>query len=204
MKFRHMLKTGIVLLSLLNSLPGKAQDGSDAFAMRHPRFSISTNLLYDMIEMPSVGVEVALGGPVSLAAHGAYNWFPESFWYENVRIATVDVEARYWLCKNRADVMRRGQHLGVYGATYRYDFYFGHKGEQANRNWGGGISYGYTAEVMSRLSIDFTVGVGYVGGNYKTYEFIDDEYQHFVWTANKIRHYFGPTKAEISFIWHIF
>jgi hypothetical protein len=100
--------------------------------------------------------------------------------------------------------MRRGHHVVVYGAVYRYDFYFDNKGDQADLNWGGGLSYGYALGLSSHFSLDFSLAVGYVGGKYRTYEHIDDEYQHDVWTADKVRRYVGPTKAEVSLIWHLF
>ena len=46
--------------------------------------------------------------------------------------------------------------------------------------------------------MDFTVGIGYLGGEYKEYLPIDNCY---VWQATKHRHWFGPTKAEVSLVW---
>ena len=51
-----------------------------------------------------------------------------------------------------------------------------------------------------RLNIDFGIGIGYLGGEYKEYKPIDN---HYVWQATKKRHWFGPTKAEISLVWLI-
>ena len=49
--------------------------------------------------------------------------------------------------------------------------------------------------VARRLNLDFTVGIGYLGGKYYEYIPMDDCY---VWQATKQRHYFGPTKLEVS------
>jgi hypothetical protein len=54
--------------------------------------------------------------------------------------------------------------------------------------------------IARRLNIDFTIGVGYVGGKYYDYKPIDG---HYVWQATKKRRWFGPTKAEISLVWLI-
>ena len=52
--------------------------------------------------------------------------------------------------------------------------------------------------VAKRMNIDFTLGVGYLSGEYKEYLPMDDCY---VWQATKNRRWMGPTKAEISFVW---
>lgn len=197
------LRDIIFLITLLLPLEGQAQTATST-SLQAPALSLSTNLLYDVVMAPSLGAEVNLGKNLSLAAHGTWNWFDGSLLYKHVRIVTGDVEVRYWLTKDPAQIMRRGHHVGVYGAVYRYDFYFDNKGDQADLNWGGGLSYGYALGLSSHFSLDFSLAVGYVGGKYRTYEHIDDEYQHDVWTADKVRRYVGPTKAEVSLIWHLF
>ena len=42
--------------------------------------------------------------------------------------------------------------------------------------------------------------MGYMGGTYK--EYLPDN-QCYVWQTTKQRHWFGPTKAEISLVWLI-
>lgn len=197
------LRDIIFLITLLLPLEGQAQTATST-SLQAPALSLSTNLLYDVVMAPSLGAEVNLGKNLSLAAHGTWNWFDGSLLYKHVRIVTGDAEVRYWLTKDPAQIMRRGHHVGVYGAVYRYDFYFDNKGDQADLNWGGGLSYGYALGLSSHFSLDFSLAVGYVGGKYRTYEHIDDEYQHDVWTADKVRRYVGPTKAEVSLIWHLF
>ena len=197
------LRDIIFLITLLLPLEGQAQTATST-SLQAPALSLSTNLLYDVVMALSLGAEVNLGKNLSLAAHGTWNWFDGSLLYKHVRIVTGDAEVRYWLTKDPAQIMRRGHHVGVYGAVYRYDFYFDNKGDQADLNWGGGLSYGYALGLSSHFSLDFSLAVGYVGGKYRTYEHIDDEYQHDVWTADKVRRYVGPTKAEVSLIWHLF
>lgn len=54
--------------------------------------------------------------------------------------------------------------------------------------------------MAKRLNIDFTIGIGYLRGEYKEYKPIDGCY---VWQATKMRNWIGPTKAEISLVWLI-
>ena len=65
-------------------------------------------------------------------------------------------------------------------------------------NYAVGLEYGYSLPVGRRLNLDFTVGVGYWGGEYQKYLPEDGDY---VWIETRQRHWFGPTKAEISLVW---
>lgn len=202
MTLRHIT---ILLIALLLPIKGMSQTDSDKPVQNQEIqfLSLSTNLLTDVVVAPSIGAELRLDQKVTLAAHFATSWLAASPIYNHIRFVTTDVEARYWIATQPLDVMRRGHHVGLYGGFYRYDLYFNHKGDQADQNWGVGLSYGYTLGLNKHFSLDFTLGLGYVGGSYKTYEYIDDAYEHYVWTADKKRHYVGPSKAEISLIWHI-
>lgn len=220
MRYHHQQKlqrigTVLLFLTMLSFSPLHAQialnehhvdaDSISSVQQSSQQFlSLSTNLITDAVLAPCIGAELRIGKQLSLAAHAATNWFAASPLYNHARFATADVETRYWIATQPKDVMRRGQHLGLYIGLYRYDFYFSHKGDQANLNWGIGASYGYTLSLNKKLSLDFTIGLGYVGGKYKSYEYIDDAYEHYVWTADKKRHYVGPSKAEVSLIWHLF
>ena len=64
-------------------------------------------------------------------------------------------------------------------------------------NYAVGLEYGYSLPVARRLNLDFVIGLGYWGGEYHTYDPVDD---HYVWKETRQRHWFGPTKAEISLV----
>ena len=187
----------LAILLMLSVLPVAAQQVPTSCA---GNVALRTNMLYDVVVAPNVGVEVGLARKWSVALSGTYGWMEGSPWYDNIRGVVGDAEVRYWLSD---DAMHRGLHVGAYGAIYRYDFLFNGKGEQAKANWGGGLSLGYTLKIDRQFSVDFSIGVGYVGGKFKSYEVSNDELRHNVWTADKIRHFFGPTKAEISLVWNI-
>ena len=79
-------------------------------------------------------------------------------------------------------------------------------------NWVGKVTWGIngvTGEawltanslpVGHRFNVDFTLGIGYLGGLYKEYIPLDG---HYVWQTTKKRRWFGPTKAGISLVWLI-
>ena len=80
-----------------------------------------------------------------------------------------------------------------------YDFELGGRGYLGDKwAYGAGISYGYSLPVGKRLNMDFTLGLGYLGGEYKEYLPIEG---HYVWQVTKHLHWWGPTKAEVSLVW---
>lgn len=93
-----------------------------------------------------------------------------------------------------------GHHIGIYASFVTYDFQFGnHTGVLADKfNYATGISYGYTLPLRNRLSLEFSVGVGYLWGRYEKHRPIDD---HDVWQSTHRQHRFGPTRAGISLVW---
>jgi hypothetical protein len=62
------------------------------------------------------------------------------------------------------------------------------------------VEYGYSVKIAKRFNIDFSLGVGYLWGEYK--EYIPDA-GRYVWQATKQRKWIGPTNAEISLVWLI-
>ena len=63
-----------------------------------------------------------------------------------------------------------------------------------------GIEYGYSLPIGRRLNIDFTLGLGYLGGKVVKYEPADRGY---LWEDTHNFTWFGPVKAEISLTWLI-
>ncbi len=164
--------------------------------------AVKTNLAYDAVVAPSLGAELEVGRRWSVAATATYKWGDTWFLKDQVHVTTADISLNYWTKKTDQPVWQ-GLHVGPYLALYRYDFLFGGKGEQAKINWGAGVTCGYSLPVSRYFSFDFVIGLGYVGGKYKKYEVSDDQYRHNVWTADKVRHYVGPTRLEVSLVWHV-
>lgn len=198
LRYKTLKTWGLAGLFAILPLVASAQTFSSPL-----RLSAKTNLLYDLFLMPSLQVEFGVSERISVSASGTYGWFDGWPWHEKLRVVTGELGANYWLWQQPDQVMHSGFHVGPYAAIYRYDFLFGSKGQEAKANWGVGVNCGYSVALNRHLSFDFTLGLGYVGGKYKEYEPSDDISGHNVWTADKIRHYVGPTKAEIALVWHI-
>lgn len=158
-----------------------------------------TNMLYDLAMVPNVGVEFYLGKNYSLSANWMYSWWKKHSWHWFWRTYGGDIEVRKWFGEKAMEKPLQGWHAGVYGQIVTYDFETGGRGYLGDRwTWGGGVSIGYSMPIKRRLNLDFTIGLGYLGGEYKEYLPIDDCY---VWQCTKQRNYFGPTKLEVSLVW---
>lgn len=166
-----------------------------------------TNMLYDCLLVPNAGLEFYLGGNMSIAANWMYAWWKTDRRHRYWRVYGGDLALRWWFGRAAAEKPLTGHHIGVYGQLLTYDFEFGGKGQIAGvpggdlwdkANWAAGVEYGYSLPIARRLNIDFTVGLGYMGGTYYEYTPIDNCY---VWQATKQRHWWGPTKLEVSLVW---
>lgn len=163
--------------------------------------AIKTNMLYDALAIPNIGIDVHLGKNWSLAAYWMYAWWKCDTRYRYWRIYGGDVEVRKWFGRKAKAKPLTGHHIGVYAQMLTYDFEWGGRGYLGDKwSYGGGISYGYSLPITARLNIDFGLSVGYIGGKYKEYLPTDN---HYVWQVTKQRHWIGPTEAEISLVWLI-
>lgn len=162
-------------------------------------FAIKNNLIYDCLLLPNIGAEIYLGKNWTIAGNWIYAWFKNDKKHYYHRLYGGDLEVRQWFGFNRKKLT--GHHIGVYGQILTYDIERGHKGYLGDKwSYGAGISYGYSLPIIRRLNLDLTLGAGYIGGKYEEYI---PEGNKYVWKATKQRHWFGPTKAEISLVWLI-
>ena len=169
--------------------------------------AVKTNMLYDVLVVPNIGVEFYLGKNWSVSGNWMYGWWDKSSKHRYWRVYGGDIAIRKWLGKKATEKPLTGHHLGLYGQLFTFDFEWGGTGYMGGRpgetlwdspNYAVGVEYGYSLPVARRLNIDFSVGVGYWGGKYYTYSPLDG---HDVWESTKNRHWFGPTKAEVSLVW---
>ena len=186
----------VVLLLSICALVASAQQTDTLMKATEkvPVVAPRTNLLYDAVLIPNIGIEVSLGGRWTAGADWFYTWFSN------------DSRHRYWQGYGGYLTLRRyisqpftGHHIGIYALGLTYDVEWGGRGYQAARfGFGGGLEYGYSAPIGRRLCLDFSLGVGFQDGEYKKYDPVDS---HYVWHSTNKRHWWGPTKAEISLKW---
>ena len=170
-------------------------------------WAVKTNALYDLLAIPNIGLEAYLGEDWSVGANWMYAWWKHDHKHWYWRTYGGDVYARRWFGKQVGMKPLTGHHAGIYAQMLTYDFATGGRGYMGGKpggnlwnkaSFGIGIEYGYSLPIAERVNLDFTIGVGYLTGEYHEYLPMDDCY---VWQATKNRRWFGPTKAEVSLVW---
>lgn len=171
--------------------------------------AIYTNMLYDAVAVPNLGMEFYLGKNWSLGANYFHAWWSDDSRHRYWRIYGGELNLRRWFGKAAIGKPLTGHHLGVYIQALTYDFEWGGKAHMGGQpggtifdlaHFGGGVEYGYSLPVARRLNIDFSLAAGYIGG--RDYEFVPDG-DRYLWTDTKHRHWIGPTKLEVSLVWLI-
>lgn len=171
--------------------------------------ALKTNMLYDLAAVPNLGAEFYLGHNFSAVANWMYAWWHTDRRHRYWRVYGGDIALRWWFGSAARSKPLTGHHIGVYAGLLTYDFEWGGRGYMGGSPGGTlwdrcnhmfGVEYGYSLPIARRLNIDFSLGLGYLGGEYSEYTPIDDCY---VWQTTKRRRFFGPTKAEISLMWLI-
>lgn len=177
------------------TITNKEQDRKHAVLLK-------TNMLYDAAAIPNIGLEVSVGKGWSVGANWMYAWWSNDTRHRFWRTYGGDVELRRWFSPRRESrSLMCGHHIGVYGQILTYDIEWGGRGYLGDRwSWAAGLSYGYSQPIGRHFNIDFTLGIGYLEGDYKKYHPEDGCY---FWESTHRRKWFGPTKAEVSLIWFI-
>lgn len=169
-------------------------------------FAVKTNLLYDALLLPNATIEWSINPKWSLAVEGNWNWWtfgskPETRWY--YRVQMVGVELRRWF---KSPHRLQGHAVGLYTMFGDYDFRFFPKseaseGELSRRCYSAGLSYGYSFPISRKLNVELGAAVGYVGGNYYKYTFLQGtKYGKLVKFG---RSYIGPTRVNVSLVYLI-
>ena len=170
-------------------------------------FALKTNMLYDLLAVPNIGVEVLPGHDWSVTAGWMYGWWNSNKRHRYWRIYGGDLAVRKWFGTKPGSNLFTGHHVGLYGQVFTYDVEWGGKGYMGGEpggslwkkaNYAAGLEYGYAMPIAKHLNLDFSLGLGYWGGKFYKYTPLDG---HYVWQATKNRRWFGPTKAEISLVW---
>ncbi|MDE7350014.1 MAG: DUF3575 domain-containing protein, partial [Muribaculaceae bacterium] len=171
--------------------------------------AVKTNMLYDAALVPNLGAEFYLGKNLSLYGEWMYAWWENEKRYRSWRIYGGDLGLRWWFGRKAEAKPLTGHHLGVYAGILTFDFATGEQGFLGGKPKGtlwdrhlinAGVEYGYSLPVAKRLNIDFSIGLGYLGGHYIKYFPFDNE----LYRDKEINlRFFGPTKAEISLVWLI-
>lgn len=168
-----------------------------------------TNMLYDAALVPNIGAEFYLGKDLSVTGEWMYAWWDSYNRHRYWRVYGGDLGLRWWFGRKAHEKPLTGHHLGIFAGALTFDFELGDYGYMGGKPGGtlwdrclvhSGIEYGYSLPITRRLNIDFSIALGFLGGNYIKYFPFDNEY--FKQKEYKMR-FVGPTKAEVSLVWLI-
>lgn len=189
------LKTfATLLLCFIALIPARGQD-----------VALKTNLLYDAVLTPSVGVEVGLAPKWTFDLSGQLNAWKVSnhLWKQWV----IQPEARYWLCQRFAGHFFAAHALGGQYNFGHIDLPFKFLGtdfrelkDYRRQGWmvGAGIGYGYSWILDRHWNIEAEIGIGWIYTRYDTFRCADCGRKV---KSNTTHNYFGPTKAAVNIIY---
>ena len=173
-------------------------------------FILYTNAVYDAVIIPNIGTEFNLGKGWGLNIRYDGIWNPINDRHIYWRIYGGEVTLRKYMGARNAIVSglfgpHTGHHIGLMAQAITYDIEFKNTGYMAgepegnifNRSsFGVGLEYGYTMPLGRHWNLDFSIGAGWFGGKYYTYEPMGGQY---VWQSTARNSWLGPTRADISF-----
>ncbi|MBD5232606.1 MAG: DUF3575 domain-containing protein [Bacteroidales bacterium] len=167
--------------------------------------AVKTNLIYDALLSPTVGVEVGVAPKWTLDFSGTVNnWAVNDHRWKQWN---VQPEVRYWFCQRFA-----GHFLAFHGIGGQYNFGnlknnikflgtdFSKLSDQRYQGWmaGAGIGYGYSWILSRHWNFEAEIGVGWIYTRSDIYNCSN--------CGKKVRsnvphNYVGPTKAALNIIY---
>lgn len=156
--------------------------------------SLRANLLRWATLTPDLGLEWHISDRWSVGVNGS--WTSWTWRDKERRYALWEVapEVRYYMGK-----ARRG-YLGLLFKTGAFNYKFSETGKQGDL-LGGGLTGGYILPIGKRLSLDFSLGLGYLNADYEKYVVIDGVR---VRQGSETRDWWGPVHAGITLKWNLF
>lgn len=182
----------VITVLCLCSFRGQAQE---------KQFALKSNVLYWATATPNVGMEFSAGAKSTLQMF--YGWNPwKSSGERKLRHWVLQPEYRHWFCQPF-----NGWFVGVHlmGGEFNIGevkLPFGLFKELRDRRYegwfaGGGITGGYQWMLSKHWNLEASLGLGY---DYIRYDKFACGYCGEILKSSH-RHYFGPTKLALSFIY---
>ena len=192
MKIKSIL---LLIVALLFSQRLSAQD-----------VGLKTNLLYDALLTPTLGVEVGLAPKWSLDISGSINnWAVNNHRWKQWM---VQPEARYWFCRRFS-----GHFMALHGIGGQFNFgnlniggynFLGTNLKQLEdhrlQGWmaGAGIGYGYSWILSKHWNFEAEIGIGWIYTQFDKYPCDNCGTKM---ESGLTHNYFGLTKAALSFVY---
>ncbi len=179
-------------------------DNSDATEKKPIRFALKTNLLYDLLLIPSFEAEVPIGERWSIAGEWIFPWWITKDNGNALQILSGQVEGRYWFGSRTNKPQLTGWFAGFYAGGGLYDLQRKNNGYQGEFYIAAGASAGYahTINKSGSLRMEYSLGFGYLNTAYRYYEGMQNN-EYLVWQYDGRYTWIGPTKAKVSLVWFL-
>lgn len=175
------------------------------FSLRAQDVGIKTNLVYDALLSPTLGVEVGVAPKWSVDLSGTLNAWEvnEKSW----KLWVVQPEARYWLCQRNDGHFFAAHAVGGQYNFGNLDMPFEFLGtdfkdlkENRYQGWmaGVGIGYGYSWILGKHWNVEAEIGVGWIYTRFDEFKCTKCGSKL---KENEPHNYFGPTKAAVNLIY---
>lgn len=158
--------------------------------------SVKTNLLYDVILLPSLEFEYRFNKHWSVNLEGTMAWWHKDTKHKYYQLAQISPEVRYWF---KSEGARKGHYFGLFIGGGWYDLENGNRGYKGEGEYAG-ISYGYMFPIGKYFALEAGIGAGFLHANSEDYLPIDE---HYVYQQSIRTNYFGPLKLKLAFVWNI-
>lgn len=157
------------------------------------KFYLRTNLLHILTMTPDIGIEWRSNSGWGLLLNGAWtNWTWEGI-DKRYALWEVSPEVRYYLGTSKI------AYIGANARIGQFNYKFDNTGKQGDL-LGAGVTCGYMLHLTSSLSLDFSIGAGYMHVNYDKYAVIESTR---VRKGNEDKGIWGVNNIGISLVWNI-
>lgn len=163
---------------------------------RNIPLSVKTNLLYDVLLLPSLEFEYRFNKHWSVNLEGTMAWWHKDTKHKYYQLAQISPEVRYWF---KSEGARKGHYFGLFIGGGWYDLENGNRGYKGEGEYAG-ISYGYMFPIGKYFALEAGIGAGFLHANSEDYLPIDE---HYVYQQSIRTNYFGPLKLKLAFVWNI-
>ena len=156
--------------------------------------SLRANLLRWVTLTPDLGLEWRINPSWGIAVNGS--WTSWSWNDKDRRYALWEVapEVRYYMGEKKA------WYVGAMFKAGQFNYKLSGTRKQGDLI-GGGITGGYQLRLNKALSLDFSLGLGYLNADYEKYEVIDGVR---VRKGSETKDWWGPINAGVTLVWKLF
>lgn len=163
--------------------------------------AVRTNVLYDALLLPTLGVEWRINRGLSVKLDGSLAWWGGEHGKVQ-KVWLLNPEVRWYLLRDKRF------YAGVSGSYGEYNIYKYMLGNIVSKDtgyqgklWGAGLTVGYQLYLSRNFSFDFNLGLGYTRSDYDSFGMTDGVrvYKE----KDRSKDFWGPTQAGISLIWTI-